>query len=76
MFSWIGDLFLSLIDTVVSIFSFLGNMIQSIFRLLANLPKMVSLLSTAIGFVPVQYMSFLTITISVAVMFFIVGKER
>lgn len=70
------DMIMSVIDTIVSIFAFAGNMLESLFRLLTNIPKMVSMLMSAISFVPAQYLTFMTATVAVAVMFFITGKER
>lgn len=73
---FIVDLISSVLDTLISLFTFAANLIMSLFRLLANIPKMVGMLTSVISFVPQQYLTFLTATIAVAVMFFITGKER
>lgn len=73
---FLSDLIMSVLDTLVSAFTFLGNMVQSLFRLLVNIPRMVALLTSSISLVPSQYLPWMTATIAVAVMFFITGKER
>ena len=73
---WLADLLFSVVDTIVSIFAFLGNMIYSFFLILRQIPTLISTLTTAIGFLPSQYIAPLTLTLTIAVVFFILNKER
>lgn len=73
---WLGDLLMSVVDTIVSIFAFLGNMIYSFFLLLRQLPTMISTLTTAIGLLPSQYIAPLTLTLTISVVLWIINKER
>lgn len=74
--AWLGELLSSAVTTFVSLFSLAGNFAYSIFRLIKAIPRMVTFLTSAITLVPTNYLPFLAITISIAVLFFITGKGK
>lgn len=74
--SWIGEVLSSFLNVFVSIFSFLGSAIESLWTILNQLPKLISTLSLSIGFLPQQYIAPITLVISISAIYWIINKER
>lgn len=65
--------FFSFLDTLVK---FVVNFIESIIQFLKMLPSCISMLMDSIAYLPSQVMVFATISITVSVIFIIVGRGR
>lgn len=71
---YIGDFLSSIVGTIQSLFSFLLNTIQGLLTFIMNLPKFITYITSAIGFLPSFLAFFATITISIAVIYVILGR--
>lgn len=65
----------AILEIVGNICSFVVQMITGIIQLLSLIPQCVATLTQAIGFVPSIVSGFAAVTITVSVIFIIVGRE-
>lgn len=67
-FNWFVDLFQTIADFIVNTILGLGNIIKSI-------PMVISMLTQSIGYLPSTIAAFATITITISVVYLLVGRE-
>lgn len=67
-FSWI-------IDTVSTLFDFLMSIISGLFNIIKSIPLVVTMLTGSIGYLPSTLAAFATITITISVVYLIVGRQ-
>lgn len=67
-FNWIMDLLQTIADFIVNIVMGLGNIIKSI-------PIVINMLTQSIGYLPSTIAAFATITITISVVYLLVGRQ-
>lgn len=72
----IFDFFKQIADFIGSIITFITQMVEGVITLLMLLPKCVTLLTDSIGALPAILVAFATVTITVCVIFIILGREH
>lgn len=65
----------SIVDTVKSVLLFFGHTITSLLNLFAHIPSYVSFLSTSISYLPTIVMPFCLASISIYVVYLILGRN-
>lgn len=65
----------SIVDTIVSLVGFLIHSVESLINLIAHIPSYVSFLTVSIGFMPTIIMPFAIASISIYVVFLILGRK-
>lgn len=63
------------VDTVSALIEFLWTLIKGLIQLISLIPTAVNLLTNAIGILPSIMVAFATATITVSVIFILVGRE-
>lgn len=76
MLEWIQNFLVSIGSTIQSVFSLLFSLVQSLFDLVKMLPSMVTLTTSAIGFLPDMVMLFAGLSITVSVIYLIAGRNN
>lgn len=56
--------------------TFIMHTISSLFMLIANIPKYVNLLTTVLAELPPIYMAIATVTITISIVFLILGRNN
>lgn len=72
----IFDFFKQIADFIGSLIQFVVQMVDGLIRLLALIPKCVTLLTDSIGALPTLLIAFASVTITVSVIFIILGREH
>lgn len=71
--------FLDFVDWITgiveSLFSFLGTLIDGLLNLIRALPTAISMLTSSVGYLPSTLAAFATLTITICVVFIILGRE-
>lgn len=67
-FDWI-------VNTISSLLEFLWSIIKGLIQLISLIPTAVNMLTTSIGVLPSLFIGFATATITVSVIFILVGRE-
>ena len=67
-FTWI-------VDTITSLVEFLWTLVKGIIQLISLLPTAVNLLTNSIGILPSILVGFATATITISVIFVMVGRS-
>ena len=67
-FNWIIDLLQTIADFIVNMIFGLGNIIKSI-------PMVITMLTQSIGYLPTTIAAFATITITISVVYLLVGRQ-
>lgn len=73
--SGIFDFLQSIVDFFKLLFDFVIQLVTGLFQLLMIIPSAVSTLSESINFLPAFLVGFAGVTITVSVIFIIVGRE-
>lgn len=68
------DVLYSIVDTITILVSFIGSFFKGFIYFLFQIPRFVSFLTSSIGLMPSVLVPFLTVTISVYVILFILGR--
>lgn len=66
---------MEIVEFIGMIIDFVVQMVTGIIQLLTLIPKMVETLTTSLGLLPSVLVGFAGVTITVAVIFIIVGRE-
>ena len=69
------DFFQGLIEIIGSLINLLLNLVRGIIQLIFLIPSAVTLLTTSIGVLPSILVGFATATITISVIFIIVGRN-
>lgn len=69
------DIFYSIIDTLTILITFIGSFFKGLVYFLFQIPNFISILTSSIGLMPSVLVPFLTVTISVYVILFILGRQ-
>lgn len=75
LITWIADFLQSIGDMISNLFNFLLNTITSLFDLVKVIPKFITYLTSTIGFLPSFVTVFAVGTVSVAVIYLILGRS-
>lgn len=67
-FSWLAD-------TIASLVNFLASLIKGLIQLISLIPSAVNMLTKSIGILPSLLIGFATLTITISVIFILVGRE-
>lgn len=62
-------------NTVLSLVSFVIEMVEGLLRLIALIPTAVTALTTSVGYLPSILATFAAATITISVIFIIAGRE-
>lgn len=65
-----------LFESIGNIITFLINGILGIFELLYHLPAYITAISLIIGEVPALYSSFILVSITISIVFLIIGRSK
>lgn len=65
----------SIVNTLSALGAFIVHSIESLFNLLENIPSYVSFLTVSIGYLPTAIMPFAIASISVYVVYLILGRN-
>lgn len=74
LLNWISDFLQTVVDTIVSIFSFFLNLIMGLLNFLKLLPTYISYVTLSVGFLPSFLTVFASATIAIAVIYVILGR--
>lgn len=66
----------SIVDTITSLVSFVIHTIDSMLNLIAHIPSYVSFLTVSIGYLPTIIMPFAIASISIYVVYLILGRNK
>lgn len=75
MFDQIINFFEWIVDTVTTLFNFFGSVVSGLFNIIKSLPMVVSMLTGVIGYLPSTIAAFATITITISIVYLIVGRD-
>ena len=75
MLAWMQTFFSSLGDIINSLIQFVTGVVNGLFSLIKMLPSILSVSSTAVGYLPSLFAAFAALTIAVCVIFLIVGRN-
>ena len=64
-----------LVTIVESLFQFLGTLIDGLLNLVQALPQAISMLTSSIGYLPSTLAAFATLTVTICVLFIVLGRE-
>lgn len=70
------DALRSLLDIVVSLLEFVGHSVYSLFVLLTNIPQYVSFLTASINVLPSVIVPFAIASVSIYVVFLVLGRNH
>lgn len=73
--TWLIDFFKTLGETIVAIIEFVVDFFTGLVNFLASLPSFIRILNGVIGHMPTFLTFFLTISITVSVIFIILGRD-
>lgn len=65
----------SIVDTVVSLVAFLLHSIESLLNLLLHIPSYVSFLTVSLGYLPSLVLPFALASVSIYVVFLVLGRN-
>lgn len=69
------EFFQWIVDTISGLISFVWTIVEGLIQLIALIPSAVSALTQAMGILPSMLVGFATATITVCVIFILVGRE-
>lgn len=69
------DILLSILDTINIFIRFFISLITGLIFFISQIPRFISILASSIGLMPSVLVPFLTVTISVYVILFILGRN-
>ena len=69
------DLLSSIIDSIIAIFGFLINVVTSLITFVLHIPTYVTFLVSSIGIMPTVLIPFLTLTITLYVVLFLINRR-
>lgn len=64
----------SVIDAILALFAFLGNIIAGTLQMLANIPTALQMLVSTIGYMPTILVGFAMALVTINVVYLIVGR--
>lgn len=64
-----------IVDTLSSVFQFLVSMIEGLINIIASFPAVVNMITQSISHLPATIAAFAGITISICIMYVVVGRE-
>ena len=70
-----NNFFTWVVDTVSSLVEFLWTLIKGLIQLISLIPLAVNMLTNSIGLLPSILVAFATATITISVIFILVGRE-
>lgn len=73
---WIVNFFKDLWEIICSAFNFLVSIITGTLQLLTMIPNVVSMITQAIGYLPAIVTAFATASLSVLIVYIILGRSR
>lgn len=71
-----NNFFTWFVDLVTSLVSFLWSLIEGLLRLISLIPTAVTVLTNSIGYLPSILAAFAAATITISVIFIIVGRDE
>ena len=66
----------SIVDAITSLFQLIINAITSLVLIITHIPTYLSFLTTSISFLPVIFIPFLLVTISLWIIYFTLGRDH
>ena len=66
----------SLVNAVSSIFTLITNSISSLLVVIGHIPTFLTFFTTSIAYLPAMIIPFCTVTISLWVIYFVLGREH
>lgn len=64
-----------LVGIVTTLFDFLGSIIAGLINIVTSIPLVIDMLTKSIGYLPSTIAAFATITITISVVYLIVGRN-
>lgn len=75
MLETITNFFTSISDFLTSLIDFLINQITGLLQVFRTIPSVISMFSRAIAFIPPSIAVFATLTITISVVYLVVGRD-
>ena len=75
MFDHIANFFSWIIDTVSTVFEFFGSVVTGLFNIIKSIPSVITMLTGSIGYLPSTIAAFATITLTISIVYLIVGRD-
>lgn len=75
-FEWCQSFVQSIADTISSLFQLLKSLLDAVFDLIEMLPSVVTMVTSSIGFLPDMVMLFAGLSITVSIIYLIVGRNN
>lgn len=75
MLDSITNFFEWIYQTVSTVFDFVGSVIAGLFNIVKSLPMVVTMLTSSIGYLPSTIAAFATLTITISIVYLLVGRE-
>ena len=60
---------------VESLFNFISSVVTGLFNIVKSFPVVISLLTSSIGFLPSTLVAFASITITISIVYLLVGRD-
>lgn len=76
IFNWIQEFIITCWNVISSVLSLLFSLVQSLFDIFSMLPTIVSMITSSIGFLPDMVMVFAVLSLTVSIMFLVVGRGK
>lgn len=70
------DLLQSLVNAVSAIFQLIINAISSLVLIISHIPTYLTFLTSGIAYLPAIFIPFISVTISLWVIYFVLGREH
>ena len=64
----------SVIDAILALFAFVGNIIAGTLQMLANIPTALQMLTSTIGYMPTVLVGFAMALVTINIVYLIVGR--
>lgn len=71
----IADIFEWFADTLITLVVFLLNLIESLIQFLGLVPIVLTFITSSIGYLPTVVMGFASVTITIAILYLILGRN-
>lgn len=75
MLETLSNFFNWVVEIVGTLFDFLMSIISGLYNIIKSIPLMVTMLTGSIGYLPSTLAAFATITITISVVYLIVGRQ-
>lgn len=73
---WLINFFKSLFDVIASLIDLVISLVKGLVDFISSLPTFISLISASFGHIPSLILPFVTITLTLSIIFIILGRSK